>query len=444
MGASTSSGTSPSAGAIIGGPPHSATPDGLHEYFDGTNWTEQTGLSTQRQGGGVSGTQTSNIYAGGDDPAPGYVAKSEAWDGTSWTETSDLSTARTNINAGQGTASLTAGIVFGGYIGGSPDSTNVTEEWTNGPATFVRTQEGRLYFNSTTNAFKITEKNIPGATWSGGGNLNNPRSTAGGGGTQTAGLIVGGLEGGSYTRKAFTEQYNGSAWTEVNDLNTARSWSGYAGTYTSAIIGGGSPPSPGGTTSTEIWDGSSWTETTDINTARMPGGAVSEDSTASLIFAGFVTPSRNDETELWNGSTWTEVNDMGSNKDQLASLGTTTAALSAGGTPVKSDVELWDGTSWTETTELNTAKTGAEGAGIQTSGIVYGGSTPPYVATTEFWNGTSWTELNDMSTARYLVAPAGTSAAALATGGDPGPSTIGTNATEEWTASLSNFTITSS
>ena len=78
------------------------------------------------------------------------------------------------------------------------------------------------------------------------------------------------------------------------------------------------------------------------------------------------------------------------------------------------------------------------------SGIVYGGSTPPYVATTEFWNGTSWTELNDMSTARYLVAPAGTSAAALATGGDPGPSTIGTTATEEWTASLSNFTITSS
>ena len=135
---------------------------------------------------------------------------------------------------------------------------------------------------------------------------------------------------------------------------------------------------------------------------------------------------------------------MGSAKDQLASFGTTTAGLSAGGTPVKSDVELWDGTSWTETTELNVAKTGATGAGIQTSGIIYGGSTPPYVATTEFWNGSSWTEINDMSTARYLTAPAGTSDAALATGGDPGPSTIGTNATEEWTASLGNFTISSS
>jgi hypothetical protein len=274
-----------------------------------------------------------------------------------------------------------------------------------------------------------------GGSWSSGGNLNTARGRPAGGGTQTAGLIAGGAAGGSYTRQAVTEQYNGSAWTEVNDMNTARTWSGDAGTYTSAIIGGGHPGA-GGTfpNNTESWDGSNWTETTEINTVRIPGGAASESNTASLIFGGFITPSRNAETELWNGSTWTEKNDMNQSKDEMASAGTTTAALSAGGTPVKSNVELWDGTSWTETTDLNTAKTGAVGAGLSTDAIVYGGSTPTYVATTEFWNGTSWTELNDMSTARFLGAPAGTSAAALMSGGDPGPSTIGTDATEEWSA----------
>ena len=130
------------AGALVGGSPLGD----YHEYFDGTNWTEQTGLDTDRTGGSVNGSQTSNIYAGGDNPSPGFITKSEAWNGTSWTETADLSLARSNINGGAGTGSLTAGIVFGGYIGGSPDSTNSTEEWTNGPATFQKTIEGQLFF----------------------------------------------------------------------------------------------------------------------------------------------------------------------------------------------------------------------------------------------------------------------------------------------------------
>ena len=48
---------------------------------------------------------------------------------------------------------------------------NTTEEFT-APATFTKQVEGQLFFNSTANAFKETITDIPGATWSSGGNLN--------------------------------------------------------------------------------------------------------------------------------------------------------------------------------------------------------------------------------------------------------------------------------
>ena len=52
--------------------------------------------------------------------------------------------------------------------------------------------EGQLYFNSTTNTFKETITDIPGATWATGGNLNTARGQAGGAGLQTAALMFGG------------------------------------------------------------------------------------------------------------------------------------------------------------------------------------------------------------------------------------------------------------
>ena len=142
---------------------------------------------------------------------------------------------------------------------------------------------------------------------------------------------------------------------------------------------------------------------------------------------------------------------MNTARNLLAAQGTQTAGFVAGGSigpPSHSNAkhEQWDGTSWTETTDLNTARYRVAGSGTQTSGLVFGGTTYPSPPTgkTEFWNGTSWTELNDMSTARAVGGsgtPAGSSAAAYVTGSsDPGYSA----ATEEWTASLTNKTITSS
>ena len=104
--------------------------------------------------------------------------------------------------------------------------------------------------------------------------------------------------------------------------------------------------------------------------------------------------------------------------------------------------ESWNGSAWSETGDLNTARRGLSGTGgDNTSSLVFLG-TPPLKTNTELWNGTSWTELNDLSTAREGAAPGssfGTSNT-FAAGGYNG----GTNAVEDWTASLANKTITAS
>ena len=61
--------------------------------------------------------------AGGQEPA--ITGKTEQWNGTSWTEVADLGTARTQ-QTGNSAATTTAGLI----AGGSPPTTDATEEWT--------------------------------------------------------------------------------------------------------------------------------------------------------------------------------------------------------------------------------------------------------------------------------------------------------------------------
>ena len=63
----------------------------------------------------------------------------------------------------------------------------------------------------------------------------------------------------------------------------------------------------------------------------------------------------------------------------------------------------------------------------------------PNNVTTELWNGTSWTEIADLSTGRVATTGSGSAVAAFAAGGE-----TALQATEEFTAGLSNKTITSS
>jgi hypothetical protein len=109
------------------------------------------------------------------------------------------------------------------------------------PALFSKENLGQVFYNSTSDAFKVTKDNsgIPLGTWASGGNLNTARSSVGGAGTQTAALAFGGTN--PPTTLGETELYNGSSWTEVADLNTDRAYHGGSGTSTAALATGGSP-----------------------------------------------------------------------------------------------------------------------------------------------------------------------------------------------------------
>ena len=81
------------------------------------------------------------------------------------------------------------------------------------------------------------------------------------------------------------------------------------------------------------------------------------------------------------------------------------------------------------------------GGGSSTSALNSGGYTTTTVANTETFNGSAWTELGDLSTGVYAQGSgsnASTTAQISIYGARPGY----VAATEEWTAPLSNKTIT--
>jgi hypothetical protein len=94
---------------------------GTTEEYDGTNWTNPTGLNTARFYLGGAGTQTAALAFGGD-PTTGAT---ELYDGNSWTSNpTGLNTARRH---GGGAGTQTFALYAGGEV---PPYTNATEEWT--------------------------------------------------------------------------------------------------------------------------------------------------------------------------------------------------------------------------------------------------------------------------------------------------------------------------
>ena len=430
-------GTSTS-GMIIGGYIQSpASVVGNTEIWNGSAWTEVNDLNTARRGSGAStlGSTSEGIIFGGSTPP--VTTKTEVYNGTSWSETADLANARMENPGGSGVGSLA--LAFGGENPSLGELT-ATEEFSVSTVADTNLDLGQVYYNSTANAFKVTQTVFGTGSWSSGGALNTARSELAGAGVQTAALAFGGLV--YPPRVANTELYNGTSWTEVNDLNTARSSNTGIGLSTAALSVGGSTGSVSALN--ESWNGSSWTEVADLNTARqnMSGSGTTP---AALIFGGN-DGSNTGKTETWNGSSWSEANDLNTARSDLAGAtnGTTTATLAFGGSGVSAANESWNGSAWTEVGDLNTARQNLGGGGTQTSALAFAGET---VAITESWNGTSWTEVADMATARYDLNTGGggaTNKAGLAFGGNapPGKQT----ATEEFTAPSStvNKTITAS
>ena len=113
--------------------------------------------------------------------------------------------------------------------------------------------EGQIWYNNATYAFKLAAVTTAG-TWASGGNLNTGRNGNGGFGTQTSALSFG---GDVPPITAATELYNGTSWTNSTSMTTARRRlaGASAGPSSSTAAFGGQNPSAVATAATEEWTG---------------------------------------------------------------------------------------------------------------------------------------------------------------------------------------------
>ena len=258
-------------------------------------WASGGNLNTTRTAGGLAGTQTAAIAAGGF--APGESSATELYNGTSWTSNpTGLGTARYELSA---LGTQTAALAIGGYAAG-PSIVSTVESWN-------------------------------GSSWSPSPSMNTTKADAGTAGIQTAGLTFGGANPTGIL--SATESWNGTSWTTVNSMNTARSYLAGCGIQTSALaFGGYVPPSSTPTAATESWNGTSWTSVNSLNTARKALGGAGASNTAAVAFGGNTGTVTTTATEVWNGTSWTtNSNGMGNSQQNMRGIGTQSAALSATG-----------------------------------------------------------------------------------------------------------------
>ena len=303
--------------------------------------------------------------------------------------------------------------------------------------------EGQVWYNNATYAFKLATLTTAG-TFSSGGNMGTARYGMGGAGTQTATIIFGGGPDSTPFSNA-TELYNGTSWTTTPaTLNTARTYGGPAGsgTQTAALFFGGRNPPNTPTTATESYNGTSWTTVNSLNVAgRGVGGAGTQ--TAALAFGRFSPPYVN-STELWNGTSWTaNPTGLGTTRYNVGFAGLSTTALSFGGELPSGNnsaaTESFNGSSWTTVNSLNTGRRAFAGFGTQTAAVGAGG-TSPQTSATELWNGTSWTNNpTGLTTPRSNTRGSGNQTTGIVFGGSAPAASA---ATEEWTGPGSPVTKT--
>lgn len=150
-----------------------------------------------------------------------------------------------------------------------------------------------------------------GSTWSNVGGLNNKRFAAGGAGTATAGLVIGGYSdygpppGDIISDRV--EEYDGVSWTNVATLNNPVFYNKAAGTATDAISFGGANTAnvtSGVTRGTEAYNGISWSTTGNMPLAKYnhAGSGVSADYAISAGGIGDV--GAESSIEYFDGGVW--------------------------------------------------------------------------------------------------------------------------------------------
>ena len=248
-----------SAGGTPPSPPSAVT---TSEEYNGSSWSGGGSMGTGRHSGRGAGTLTAAVIFGGSN-AFTYIGDTEEYNGTSFSPSGSMSTGRVNMgNAGTQTAAL----AWAGN--GNTAATNVTEEYNgstwSGGGTFPSSSGAVMAGAGTLTAglafgYAAPGPVISGATLSYDGaawtilpaSLNNARYAGTGFGTQTAAVAVAGTD--DTTTFSATEEYDGISWTSSTNLGTARTSLGGVGTRSDGLVYGGyiAP----NTTSTEEWTG---------------------------------------------------------------------------------------------------------------------------------------------------------------------------------------------
>jgi hypothetical protein len=302
--------------------------------------------------------------------------------------------------------------------------------------------EGQVWYNNATYAFKLAAVTTSG-TWASGGNLNTARYGMGNAGTQTANIAFGGS---TPTTLTAVENYNGTSWTSGTAMPVAAQYQGSSGTQTAALSSGGYRGASYNTNSTDEWNGSSWSAGGNLNTGRGGGGVgIVGLQTAGLLVAGqSAGGSAAVASESYNGTSWTNTPSLNTPRAFESAWGSNTAAIAVcgpGGT-YGTAVESWNGSSWTTSTSYPVSSANGAGFGNSyTNGVNIDGETPGgRVATCSAWNGTSWTATGSLGTVRSNMGGSGNTSNGLCIGGNTG--TANTAATEEFTGPGSPVTRT--
>ena len=296
---------------IIGQVWYNTTSNVLKGYLTSAGaWAAGGALNTGRGQFGLTGTVTAAIAFGG---IPSNKDATETYNGTAWSTVASLNTG-IQYNVGFGTT--TAAVNTGGAVPAPPYSTGITEIW-----------DGTSWTTSPATLGQISQK-----------------KSASNQAPSTTGIVFGGGDGYPLSAIDLTEQWDGSAWTELADLATARSAGGGGGTQTAAFLAGGLIPPNTNSTAVEIWNGTAWSEDSTLNTGRQALGSAG--TTTSAVVYGGTAGGPVAVTEQYNGTAWTEVADLATAREGVGrgtgASGNSGLAAGFDGSP-STITEVWDG-----------------------------------------------------------------------------------------------------
>ena len=255
------------------------------------SWASGGDLNTARYYGGGAGPQTSNISVGGLNPS-GYLNSVETYNGSSWSNVTGINTTR--LGAGVFADVNTAALAAGGEIPAATATTAVVESWNGSAWTEVNDLNTARYAGQAqmgnptaailaggNPAFAVTES-WNGTSWTEVNDLNTARGNAGSAGTTTSAIVAG-----STPAPPNSETWDGTSWTITSSMSSPGSFGRKGGgTSSSSAIMSGSNPTP--TNFTEYWDGTSWTEVAEMATARNTG--TGGGTATAAIYASGGTP----------------------------------------------------------------------------------------------------------------------------------------------------------